>query len=195
MRHRRRRCSACQRLFTPDPRVAKCQRACSREECQKRRHAAARADWVLRHPGYFRDRGAKHRAYREAVKAGTRVPEQRANPVRGGDQGEQDATLTQDKQREDLEPTLPGPREQDAILAQVLLLLAFGARLLWGGGPASKTSLERPGTPGLLPSVERTPSSRATTWSRSRPSDPTLVNAHAEARRDGDATLRDQRLR
>ena len=149
MRQRRGRCTACKRLFTPDPRVAKRQRTCSKEACQRRRHAAAQADWILRHPGYFRDRGAKHRAYREEVKDGVRVPKRKAKSpdprAVDGDHGEQDEISTQGTQQERLAPTLAGGREQDEILTQVVFLLTFAVRLLLGGEPASKTTFETPG--------------------------------------------------
>jgi hypothetical protein len=47
-RIRRRRCTCCQRLFHPDPRVGPRQRTCGAPACQRERHAASCRRWRRR---------------------------------------------------------------------------------------------------------------------------------------------------
>lgn len=128
---RRRRCGYCRDLFRPDPRVGSKQKACSAEECQRRRHAAAHASWRERNPDCYRGRGVKHSTYREDVKKGRRVPTTR--PAR--ERREQDAISLQAVTPQRLDATLPTPGEQDAKSPQVLLLLGFAGCL----SPPSRT--------------------------------------------------------
>lgn len=86
---RRPRCQYCSKLFRPDPRVGKRQRACSKRDCQNRRQAENREDWLRRHAGYFAGRGPEHRRYREEISSGERVPVRRPMPKQNPDTGEQ----------------------------------------------------------------------------------------------------------
>jgi hypothetical protein len=61
---RKRPCRLCRRWFLPDPRLKDRQRVCSAEECQRKRQASNQTAWLAKHPGYFRGRGADHRAWR-----------------------------------------------------------------------------------------------------------------------------------
>ena len=47
---RRRRCSHCDELFSPDPRVGKRQRYCSQPDCQRERKRVYQARFRRRHP-------------------------------------------------------------------------------------------------------------------------------------------------
>ncbi len=49
---RKRPCSICRRWFEPDPRTAKKQKVCSKDDCQRRRHARACARWRAGNPDY-----------------------------------------------------------------------------------------------------------------------------------------------
>lgn len=192
MRRSRRRCSECSELFSPHPRVASRQRACSKPECQRRRHAAAQADWVRRHAGCYRGRAVKHRSYREQVKSGAHVPERRTKPA---EQSEQDEISAQDKRGQSLEPLSRLQREQDEILAQVVLLTVLVARWLRGGRAGEQDELGAMNRPWSSPAFgddTLEPRDDAVAFEAT---DPTIVNAHAEARRDGDATFREHRFR
>ena len=59
------RCLFCGRYFIPDYRVKDKQKSCSRPECRKARKQAAQRAWVEKNPGYFRDRYAYVKAWRQ----------------------------------------------------------------------------------------------------------------------------------
>jgi hypothetical protein len=45
-------CRFCGKWFWPDPRVGSRQRACSAEECRRKRRAATQAEWRRKNPDY-----------------------------------------------------------------------------------------------------------------------------------------------
>lgn len=59
-------CRFCRKWLTADVRLGDRQIACGAAPCQKLRKAANQSAWIERHPGYFRDRGEKHRQWRRA---------------------------------------------------------------------------------------------------------------------------------
>jgi hypothetical protein len=65
MRKKRRPCAFCRKWFEPDARVGERQRACSAEECQRKRRAATQAAWRRGQPDYFIARRIQERAKRE----------------------------------------------------------------------------------------------------------------------------------
>ena len=58
---RKKKCSICHRVFRPDPRVAKRQRACSAEACQAERRRQTQASWRARNPRYAAEDRLKRR--------------------------------------------------------------------------------------------------------------------------------------
>ena len=159
VRRSRRRCSECNELFSPHPRVVSSQRACSKPECQRRRHAAAHADWCRRNAGCYRGRAVKHRSYREQVKTGAHVPERMANIA---EQVEQDAISAQAAQEQALGRLSPRQREQDAILVQVVFLNALVARWLRGARASEQDELGATKRAWSSPAFGDAPSIRAT---------------------------------
>lgn len=125
MRRRRKRCRYCSELFRPDPRVGKRQRACSERDCQNRRQAENREDWLRRHSGYFTGRGPEHRRYREEISSGERVPIRRPKPKQNpgtGEQSEQEEISTQIKTRQGVTSDLAICSEQEEISTQAKLV-------------------------------------------------------------------------
>jgi hypothetical protein len=188
--HRRRRCVVCDELFWPDVRVKDRQKACSRPRCQSVRHAQACAAWKERHPGYDEDRQEEHKAYRLDVARGVRRPKR---TTKRWASRERDEMSTQVAECQALEPDLAAGGERDEILAQVLSLKALAADLV-----VRVSCSERDEFLG-----RRAPCSKSVApGRRSERRDAgvalgahhMLVNTHAEARRDGDATLREHRL-
>ena len=49
------KCQYCGQYFKPDPRVWKRQKACSRDECKRKRKREAQEGWKKKNPEYFKD--------------------------------------------------------------------------------------------------------------------------------------------
>lgn len=132
MRRRRKRCRYCAELFRPDPRVGKRQRACSKSDCQSRRQAKNREDWLGRHPGYFTGRGFQHKRYREEIASGERVPVPRPGPEQQpstGEQREQEEISPQALTSQCVTSDLPDLAEQEEISRQAYLVQAVATVL------------------------------------------------------------------
>jgi len=63
---RQKHCEFCGRFFTPDRRVGKRQRSCSRPECKRARKKASQATWTKKNQGYFNGRYDNTRQWLEA---------------------------------------------------------------------------------------------------------------------------------
>lgn len=141
---RRRRCRFCRRWYEPDVRVGERQLACDAEPCRRARKKAAQAAWLARDPGYFRGRAEKHRQWRRkhpdaqrqrrkrdpAVRERERV----AQAKRRGEAAsrrvvEQDARALQLVCRKGDEGCQGGVGEQDAMRAQLCVLIGVASRL------------------------------------------------------------------
>ena len=121
---RRRKCRFCKHLFTPDPRTAGHQKACSKKECQRQRKQESQRTWSAKpqnkdyfrgeahvkrvqawrksHPGYWRHGGSS--------KAQSTL---------------QDAKSTQVTDSTDLRPPLVDTALQDVISTQPPLVLGL----------------------------------------------------------------------
>lgn len=144
----RRPCRFCRRWFKVDPRLKDRQYACSRPECQAKRHEANAAAWLDRNPGYFRGRGEKHRLYRSehpgaqrrwrAAHPEVRERERRARAARRRTAKvrravEQDSIALQLIEEPGVTPRLPAAGEHDARRAQLHVLIGLAARLCPAG--------------------------------------------------------------
>ena len=176
-RRRRKRCEFCEELFEVDPRLGSRHRACSAACCQQARRAANQADWLQRHPEYFKQRYAntkrwlqEHPDYLAQYRRGhpERVAEdnqqrrrRRQNAAERGAQplaDIQDSILPQASIREEVtsySATQPGADIQDSILPQVILAAEFAADYVM----RRYTRLDRPDElPGVLSAAVGTPS-------------------------------------
>lgn len=59
MKTKKKRCQFCGRWYTPDPRTAHFQKACTNKSCRKQRQRQKNRDWAARYPDYHSYRGAK----------------------------------------------------------------------------------------------------------------------------------------
>lgn len=62
---RKKRCHICNELFQPDRRLKSRQYVCSNPDCQKKRKALNRIDWLKRHPDYFKGQYPRLRLWLE----------------------------------------------------------------------------------------------------------------------------------
>ena len=78
----RRRCRICWKLFLPDPRLGKRQRACGSKDCQQKRHARNCADSRRRDPEHTR---TEERVLKRIVKEPVSGGEESPHPLDGVD--------------------------------------------------------------------------------------------------------------
>lgn len=137
-------CRFCRRWFRADKRLKDRQYACPAPACQEERQVADRARWLARHPGYFRRRCEKHRAWRRAHPQANRLwraahPEARERQSRARVERRRRARLGVSAEQESMALHLFVPQrdaarhalsaEQEAIRAQAFVLAGVATRL------------------------------------------------------------------
>ncbi len=147
---RTRLCRYCRRWFRADPRLKDRQYACIAPGCQVARQKADERAWLERHPGYWRGRALKHRAWRRAHPEAKRVwraahPEVRERERLARKRRRRDAPLRRAVEQEAIALQLvPAPGdaaqhapagEQKPISPQALVLLGVVTRLPPAGEP------------------------------------------------------------
>ena len=140
----RRPCRFCRRWFAANARQKDAQYACADPACQARRKAANQAAWLEAHPGYFRDRGEKHRRWRRAHPDAQRNRRERDPALRERERVErarrrkeaasrraveQDAKALQLVDSAGVGTRVPSAVEQDSIRAQLRVLVGLACRV------------------------------------------------------------------
>ncbi len=144
---RRKRCRFCRCLFYVDPRVKDKQYACRDVDCQKQRKRSNQANWVSRHPGYFKGRYRNTRRWlddhpgylseyrRQHPEAAEKHAEAERNRRRTRAQlavDIQDAKTLQAIEAERVTSDLPRVNIQDPKSPELLIVTGLKSKLLGG---------------------------------------------------------------